>query len=166
MIQIHNLKLVERFADAVMSGEKNFEIRINDRGFQKGDLVQFHVISEDSNYDEIAIEHPVNDVYFEITYVLTGFVINKDYCVFGIRRDETDDAPKNAGWVPRWIPTSKRLPKTNDKVLCCVETPNAHLRYVTVGYYNDGWNWTACDNVIAWMPLPGPCEGGDKNEQG
>ena len=155
MTQIHNLKLAERFADAIMSGEKNFEVRINDRGFQKGDLVQFHVISEDAPYNEI--EHPVNDVYFEITYVLTGFVIDKDYCIFGIRRDETDDTPKKT--YAGWIPVSERLPKTHDKVLCCAETPNIHLRYVTVGYYNDGWNCTAGDNVIAWMPLPDPFGG-------
>lgn len=87
---IHNLKLLEQFADAVASGEKNFEIRINDRGFQKGDLVQFHVVALDPPH--VAKEHPVNDMYFEITYVLTGFEISKDYCVFGIRRDRTDDA--------------------------------------------------------------------------
>lgn len=39
----HTLKLNEEFADAVYSGDKNFEVRYNDRGFQKGDEVKFEV---------------------------------------------------------------------------------------------------------------------------
>ena len=35
----HQIKILESFADAVYSGEKNFEVRKNDRGYQKGDVV-------------------------------------------------------------------------------------------------------------------------------
>lgn len=36
-MKIHELKLNIEFCDAVLSGEKSFEIRENDRGYQKGD---------------------------------------------------------------------------------------------------------------------------------
>ena len=37
-ICIHNLKLNIEFCDDVLSGNKNFEIRYNDKGYQTGDL--------------------------------------------------------------------------------------------------------------------------------
>lgn len=32
---IHELKILKSFADAIISGDKTFEVRHNDRGFQK-----------------------------------------------------------------------------------------------------------------------------------
>lgn len=40
---IHELKIFKSFADAIISGDKTFEVRHNDRGFQKGDKVRFKV---------------------------------------------------------------------------------------------------------------------------
>lgn len=40
-MKTHNLKLSIDFCDAVLSGEKTFEVRKNDRGFQTGDLIRF-----------------------------------------------------------------------------------------------------------------------------
>ena len=36
----HKIKLREEYADAVFSGDKSFEIRYNDRGYQKGDRIR------------------------------------------------------------------------------------------------------------------------------
>ena len=41
---IHELKIQKQWADAKFAGEKHFEIRRNDRGFQKGDIVRYKVI--------------------------------------------------------------------------------------------------------------------------
>ena len=46
---IHTIKLDIQFADAVLSGEKNFEVRENDRGYQRGDLVKSLFLIMDSN---------------------------------------------------------------------------------------------------------------------
>lgn len=35
-MKIHNIKLSIEFCDAVLNGEKTFEIRENDRGYQSG----------------------------------------------------------------------------------------------------------------------------------
>lgn len=39
MKQLHEIKLRSEYFDSVACGDKNFEIRFNDRGYQKGDLL-------------------------------------------------------------------------------------------------------------------------------
>ncbi|MDL2250473.1 DUF3850 domain-containing protein [Lachnospiraceae bacterium OttesenSCG-928-J05] len=80
----HKLKLLVDFADVVASGAKSFEIRKNDRGYQRGDFIQFNTVDIDG--EPAAIDRPVNTMMFEITYVLSGWGIKDGYVVFGIRR--------------------------------------------------------------------------------
>ena len=46
---LHTLKIQMKYADAVLSGEKSFEVRKNDRGFKPGDEIVFIVVN-DSGY--------------------------------------------------------------------------------------------------------------------
>lgn len=87
---IHNIKLREEFANAVFSGEKNFEVRWNNRGYQKGDEIRFRVVDKMG----IRIEHELSGdgVAYEITYVLSGWGIKEGYVVFGIRRKQAVSA--------------------------------------------------------------------------
>ena len=78
----HRIKLLETFADAVLDGRKNFEVRENDRGYQRGDLVVFLVVDKLGN----RVNHPLNSELFEITYVLSGWGIKDGWVVFGISR--------------------------------------------------------------------------------
>lgn len=80
----HELKILEDFADAVFYGDKTFEIRKNDRAFQKGDFIQFTAVTKVPLYLD-KIEHPINREVYLITYVLSGFHIDPDYVVLGIR---------------------------------------------------------------------------------
>lgn len=68
--QTHALKLDMHFANAVKRGDKCFEIRKNDRGFQQGDTVIFQVVNKDG---KAAYPHPeMSPLYgklYEITYV-------------------------------------------------------------------------------------------------
>lgn len=82
----HNLKLSDKFADAVLNGEKTFEVRYNDRGYNKGDRIVFAVIDDAA----MPIKHPLNDKVYEITYVLSGWGIQEAYVVFSIKRVETE----------------------------------------------------------------------------
>lgn len=77
MSKHHVLKIKSDFWNAVACGDKNFEIRNNDRGFQKGDTVSF-VPTEEG----VVFSGPDK---FEITYVLSGWGIEKDYVVFGMK---------------------------------------------------------------------------------
>lgn len=81
---IHELKIQRPFANAIVSGDKNFEIRKNDRGFQKGDLIHFTCM------DGLITDayHMINDVEYEITYVLSGWGLKDEFVVLGIKLKE------------------------------------------------------------------------------
>ena len=81
---IHTIKLREDFVDAILNGDKTFEVRLNDRGYQKGDTVKFSVVTAFG----FGFYHPVNDIEFEITYVLSGWGLKEGYVAFAIRRKE------------------------------------------------------------------------------
>ena len=80
---IHKIKIKESFATAVYTGDKTFEVRRNDRGYQKGDLVKFTVLYDSDGLE--MINHPLTGKAYEITYVLSGWGIEEGYCVFGIK---------------------------------------------------------------------------------
>lgn len=79
---IHKLKIKEEFAEAILTGDKTFEVRLNDRGFQRHDRVRFTVID---NINVPHVSHPLHGKTFAITYVLSGWGIKEDYVVFGIK---------------------------------------------------------------------------------
>ena len=81
----HELEIEEVFADAIMGGDKNFEIRNNDRGFQKGDIIKF--IPLDCLHIELPA-HPINKKLYQITYVLSGWGLKEGFCVFGFKEVE------------------------------------------------------------------------------
>ena len=81
-MKTHNLKLSIEFCDAVLSGEKTFEVRKNDRGFQTGDLIRF--IPTDGTVREHA-QHEISGHTYKITYILNGWGIKNGYVVLGIK---------------------------------------------------------------------------------
>lgn len=87
MSKHHTLKLRDEFCDAVYAGDKSFEVRKNDRGYQKGDTVNFICVTEDGTQ----LPHFIIDKTYEITYVLSGWGIKEDYVVFGIKEIENEN---------------------------------------------------------------------------
>lgn len=87
MSKTHHLKLAEEFVEPIGSGDKNFEVRENDRGFQKGDIVVFHQaeITSFGSPGGRAEYLPWPLPPFVITYVLSGWGIQNNYVVFGIK---------------------------------------------------------------------------------
>ena len=77
----HEIKIGIDFANAVLSGEKTFELRRNDRGYQKGDAVVFRVVDREGN--EMP-EHPISGESYIITYVLSGWGMREGFCAFSI----------------------------------------------------------------------------------
>lgn len=82
-MKVHKVKICEPYADAVLSGEKNFEIVYNDRGYQKGDRLKFTVI-DDAGYQRI-FSHGLNDKEYEITYVHSGLGMANNYVALAIK---------------------------------------------------------------------------------
>lgn len=83
----HVIKINQNYADAVLHGEKNFEIRYNDRGYQKGDRVFFIVVDDSGS----AIAHRLSHEAFRITYLIHGYGLKEGWCVFGIKKWEDSD---------------------------------------------------------------------------
>lgn len=84
---IHELKIQEDFANAVYAGDKTFELRYNDRGYQKGDLIKFTAV------DKMSLKiynHPINDLLYEITYVINGWGLKEEYVALAIREVKGD----------------------------------------------------------------------------
>ena len=84
MRRLHIIKLKEEYADVVLNGEKSFEVRENDRGYQKGDAVRFQVINKNGEY----IKHPLADKEYLIGYVLSGWGLRDNWVAFSIKSSE------------------------------------------------------------------------------
>lgn len=86
---IHKIKINHEFVKAILEGDKNFEIRENDRGYQKGDLIQFRVKYPSPyvrSFDEDLFRSELESSLYEITYVINGWGLKDGYVVFGIRK--------------------------------------------------------------------------------
>ena len=75
---IHELKIDTEYFREIANGNKLFEIRYNDRGYQKGDIVHL-MPCRGSSFVE-----PYEGLKFVITYV-TGFQQKENWVVFGIK---------------------------------------------------------------------------------
>lgn len=69
----HRLKIFVKYADAIMSGAKTFEIRKNDRDYEVGDSIVFNVVADDCHFLEEAVRHPLNGATYRIDYILDDF---------------------------------------------------------------------------------------------
>lgn len=87
---IHNLKLFSNFVEPILSGNKRFEIRENDRCFQKGDRVQFTVNTDEWAHNNKTMVSRLEHKVFEITYVISGWGLKNGFVVFGIQ-DESGE---------------------------------------------------------------------------
>lgn len=87
---VHRLKTLDIYWDAVKSGEKTFEVRVNDRAFQKGDTLELVRVSASNFVDDSAV------IRKRITYLLQGgqLGIERTYCVLGLGDVEPPPAPQ------------------------------------------------------------------------
>ncbi len=86
----HKLKTLSPYWDAVASGDKTFEVRRDDRGFQKGDVLvleKFDGARARYVMDGYGIAARPMTIRAEITYILTGgqFGIEPGYVVMGLK---------------------------------------------------------------------------------
>lgn len=92
MTRDHHIKTMAQYYDAVEDGTKTFEVRKDDRGYQKGDVLVLHRFTlEELNQleaGELWPLRPAPNLRCEITYILTGgqHGIEPGYVVLGIKR--------------------------------------------------------------------------------
>lgn len=76
---VHVLKIERPYYDAILSGRKTFEIRINDRGYQSGDRVILRCLNDtNSSYD-----NSMRNIDAVIGYV-SHYRQKDDWCVFSL----------------------------------------------------------------------------------
>lgn len=88
-IREHELKTLAPYWDALGTGEKTFEVRRDDRGFQRDDILLLHRMDEEKPfYYDRRSDASKRTLRFKITYVLTGgqFGIEPGYVVMGLRK--------------------------------------------------------------------------------
>lgn len=91
----HVLKTLGRYWDRIASGEKNFEVRRDDRGFQKGDIL---VLRKTCNEMPNTYEPPIGnrfgyqDIRKRVTWILTGgqFGIEPGYVVMSLEDEHKE----------------------------------------------------------------------------
>lgn len=85
--KLHELKIYPKYFDAVLNGNKQFEIRKNDRDFHVGDNI---FLREWDN-----IKYSGRTIFAEITYILNDNFIGlaKDYVALGIKVNDYRKVP-------------------------------------------------------------------------
>ena len=82
----HTLKCTEAYFDAIERGDKNFEVRRDDRGFQKGDTLVLERFHPSKGYTGALTTFGIKLIRKTVTYILTGgqFGIEPGYVVMGL----------------------------------------------------------------------------------
>lgn len=85
----HRLKIFVKYADAIMSGSKTFEIRKNDRDYEVGDSIVFNVVADDCHSFQEAVGHPFNGATYRIDYILDDFEgLAQKYVALAISKED------------------------------------------------------------------------------
>lgn len=84
--EVHELKILKEFADALHDRSKRFEVRRErSRRFNVGDRVRFTVVEElEDGIRADVPEHVLNRIEYKVTYVLRGWGIMPGYAAIGI----------------------------------------------------------------------------------
>lgn len=146
------LKIEKQFADEIVSGMKNFEIRCEiDKVFQKGDSVEFlvnptelHATGPGAYYVQ-GEDHPINGRIYDITYVLHGWGLREDYCAFAIKERVNDEPsePKEdivlrpAGFDVKEFSDTLSRSVVRDISKMCAGRPNCAGCIFNTGIYED-----------------------------
>lgn len=76
----HELKCWPSFFDAIRDGSKTFEVRKNDRGFQKGDILR--LVEYDP--ERLVVRETGRVIYAHVSYVLSGWGVEPGYVAMGL----------------------------------------------------------------------------------
>ena len=80
-MKLHCLKIKAEYANAKLTGDKMFEIRLNDRNYKIGDIVKYTCI------DSPIVDEKISKKLYYISYICT-YEQKDGYVVFGEREVE------------------------------------------------------------------------------
>lgn len=152
----HDLKILPQYFQAVWSGIKTFELRKDDRDYQRGDIL---VLRE---WD--GEKYTGSAICVKVTYILQNaekYGLKDGYVIMGICHLGLGDMREES--KPYWIPSEDCLPVNGEEVITL--GPNGGME---CGFYRglcgtkrDKWEWKkhTVRTVKYWMPrkaLPEP----------
>lgn len=94
-MKTHELKTWSQYFEAIIAGEKTFELRKNDRDFKVGDkllLKEYKLLGLNNITQRIDGEYTGGEQMVEVTYLLNhepmknNFGLQAGYCVMGIKK--------------------------------------------------------------------------------
>ena len=79
-MKVHELKILPEYFEAVASGKKKFEIRLNDRNYHEGDMLRL------KEWD--GKEYTGNTLAVNVTYILYDWTggLQNGYCIMSIEK--------------------------------------------------------------------------------
>ncbi len=77
-MKTHDLKITSEMFDEIKNGNKTCEIRLNDRDFQKDDLIILRELVSGSH------GYTGNEKRFKITHVLSGWGLKENYVALSL----------------------------------------------------------------------------------
>ena len=76
--KVHQIRIGTTFFNDVCSGGKSFELRKNDRGYAKGDILEMMEFTNG--------KYTGRSVKVHVTYILEDFTgLKEDYCIMAIK---------------------------------------------------------------------------------
>lgn len=75
---IHTVKIETKYLLRILDNEKPFDVRLNDRDYQTGDILHFEEVREDDMCKNCSQRR-------KITYVHSGLGMKEGYVVLGLR---------------------------------------------------------------------------------
>jgi len=74
---IHKLKIEDNYLEHLLEGTKKAEIRLNDRDYQTGDVLEFHHHLFGTDWEK---------VYFIVTHIHSGLGLQQNYIVMSVKK--------------------------------------------------------------------------------
>lgn len=93
----HELKILPEYFEAVVSGEKRFEVRKDDRGYEVGDALLLREIGRSAE-----APYTGREVEVDVLYIYRGEYCRSEYCIMSIalrEQKKTVDAKSLAAVV-------------------------------------------------------------------
>jgi len=78
-VMIHKLKIKPEYLQRLVDGTKKAEIRINDRDYQVGDILEFFNILRN-----VCVGDPDFYLKFKITHIHSSFGLEKNYACLSV----------------------------------------------------------------------------------
>lgn len=96
-MKVHELKILPKYFNSVVSREKTFELRKDDRGFEVGDILILKEFNPNKKYETIEGDESHfsgRKILKEINYILKdeteSMGLSKDYAILGIKPIDED----------------------------------------------------------------------------